>query len=811
MHVFDNTIVSPQLVCTVQPTAARPHISIRIDHHTIDALYDTGAAPNCLHPQVAELARAQGAVLGQVGTQVIRTAAGNQTTPQPVYAVRVQVGGRSYTGPFTIVPNLTSPVILGMNAIRTLGLAYSPSKNSFHFERPLHGKASAAKESVQTKTITVYPAKQQCIEPYRKKTVLLTAVTVSKEPVTNCELVASINGADVLVRTDNNGHFSICMSNISPQQLTYARTDPLGYAEVEANFDMLGSVTEESMAGLGALCGESEHNSIEVQKQFMLDVQQATSHLEPATQRRLQDILTRRQDCISKHKFDLGLTKILAHKIELTNTTPVYHRQFPIPMEHAPVIKDHVEKWLAMGIVEPAQSPYNSPIFCVKKKTGGYRLCLDYRGINDRSAPTNYSIRTPEDCIAEIGQAGAKHFIALDLSSGFYQMPLDPASRPITAFTVPQYGQLQWTRGAMGLKGCPGSFARLMDMALKGIDNVLIYIDDVLIYGKTQQEALDTLDRVMQRLIAHNLKINIQKSTFLQPKTSYLGFILATEGIYPGKDKTDAIAKAQPPTSTKQLKSFLGLINYFRSFVKHFAQKAGKLYALTRKDSHWKQGPLPKDALATFHLLRNAIARTVPRAFPFRTGKYHLFTDASLGDDKEEGGLGAHLMQEDAEGQLHSIAFASRALQKHEKNYSAFLLELQAAVWAIDYFSHYLRGRTFVLLTDHAPLTKLSTVHTKTLHRLHELLNQYSFEMKYVAGKNNSVADFLSRSHGPTAIAAIAAMTDGPNLQQLQLECDYTGPILKALITGRPPHWPQDLSRAKQLISVHGWPPKGFP
>ena len=167
--------------------------------------------------------------------------------------------------------------------------------------------------------------------------------------------------------------------------------------------------------------------------------------------------------------------------------------------------------------------------------------------------------------------------------------------------------------------------------------------------------------------------------------------------------------------------------------------------------------------------------------------------DGSLGDANEEGGLGAHLLQEDSDGSLRTIAFASRALKKHEKNYSSFLLELQAAVYAIEYFSHYLTGRVFYLYTDHAPLTKLSTQHKKTLHRLHALLNEHFFECRYVPGKKNAVADFLSRSHGPAQpteeeqIIAVCAGDDHQNrLAHEQQNDPILGPLYHALWTKSP-------------------------
>ncbi len=433
------------------------------------------------------------------------------------------------------------------------------------------------------------------------------------------------------------------------------------------------------------------------------------------------------------------------------------------------------------------------------------RLCLDYRAVNAKSLPENYTIRTPEDCLAEVGQGGGRHFIALDLSSGFYQMELAPQSRHVTAFTVPGMGQLQWTRGAMGLKGCPGSFARLMDMALRDIPNAITYIDDVLIFGSSPEAALHTLDAVLHKLKQHHLKVNLKKSSFLAPTTEYLGHSLSAQGIQPGKDKTKAILEAQPPHTIKQLKSFLGMVNYFRNFIPHFARMATKLYALTRADSPWRQGPLPPEAAATFQKVKAAIARAVPRSFPFPDGKFHLYVDGASGDSKEEGGLGAHLMQEGPDGKKHSIGFHSRQLKKHEKNYSAFLLELQAAVEGIDFFYQYLRGRTFVLYTDHAPLTKLSTTHTKTLHRLHALLNEHSFEMRHIPGKLNPVADFLSRSHGAATANQLSAVnTEAEQLQRLQAQDPVIHPIGRALARGQPLPLPKNLERYRDRISLAG-------
>ena len=585
------------------------------------ALYDTGAAPNCIREDVFMQAKVHGLVVRKIGVHFAKSAQGLPLPTPGTFQIKVNIMGRAYEGPFMVVPSLSSDIILGMKAASDLNLDYSVSKKTFSFgEKPL---AVAPVEMAQAARIA----------PGKTSRVKLRASFMEK-PICNMDILTNINQCNVLVRTNDVGEFHVIMANPSPVPIEIPRKKTLGYATHNSALEYVSDIAAVGhQRNTNAVLDRAKHADLET------IITMATKHLQSPLREHMAQTLRNNWQAISTNKFDLGKTELLQHKITLSDTTPTFHKQFPIPLHHAPVIKEHVDKWLQMGIVEPARSPYNSPIFCVKKKgEGGFRLCLDYRAVNEKSLPENYTIRTPEDCMAEIGQAGARYFIALDLSSGFYQMPLHPDSRPITAFTVPHHGQLQWTRGAMGLRGCPGSFARLMDMALRGIKNVITYIDDVLIYAKTPHEAMATLNQVLQRLAAHNLKINAAKSSFLQTETEYLGHTLSTAGIKPGKDKTLALRNAHPPTSVKQLKSFLGTTNYFRNFVKHYAHRAGKLYALTRKDSTWKGGNLPPEALKTFFILRNLIANASPEPFPSKTADITCTWTGPRGTSNKKGG-----------------------------------------------------------------------------------------------------------------------------------------------------------------------------
>ncbi len=518
----------------------------------------------------------------------LATASGAPMPAIGTFLIRLSVQGLPYTGTFVVAPAMNSPIIIGMRAIKELGISYNAAADAFSFPDGVNGKEEVAEIRVVRQT-TVQPGQAQ---------LLHLRATLDDKPWADTELLAHVNNQDVLVRTDSNGRFALPLANydtstpavwdrwrhagFATKLQEAAVVAPVDTPQVEAIVASIRTPAPPEQAGRARPLPETLRRAAAPSPKdptVHQQIEDAVKHLPPPEQQALRTVLRRHFQAISAHKYDLGYCDLWEHRINLCDRRPVFHKQFPIPLEHAPVIKEQVEQWLRLGVIEPAKSPFNSPIFCVKKKNeGGFRLCLDYRGVNANSLPENYCIRTAEDCMTEVGRNGGVEFIALDLRSGFYQMGLDKASRRVTAFTVPGFGQMQWTRAAMGLRGCPASFQRLMDLALKGIPNVITYIDDVLIYGRTKVDCINTLSLVMHRLQRHGLKIGLSKSSFLQKNTDYLGHILSRDGIAPGQEKRDAIKHAKLPNTRKQLKSFLGIVNYFRTYVEHFAHVAGKLH-----------------------------------------------------------------------------------------------------------------------------------------------------------------------------------------------------------------------------------------
>jgi hypothetical protein len=403
-------------------------------------------------------------------------------------------------------------------------------------------------------------------------------------------------------------------------------------------------------------------------------------------------------------------------------------------------LQDQVREWLKLGLIQPSRSRYNSPVFLVQKKDGSYRVVQDFTYVD------KYSMKDVQECISEIGLARSTIFTMLDLTLGFWQMALGPKSWPYTAFTVPGMGQFEWKVVSMGLALAPSAFQRLVELVVKGINNVVVYIDDLIIHSKTHEEHLKRLDEVFTRLAAHNLRANLKKCVFSSSETSYLGFRLTKNGIFPGTDKLKAVKDAKPPENVKQIRQFLGLCNFFRGHIQNFAQITSPLMNLTKKDSGWKWGSLPENALRAFRHLQSLLCSQPVLAYPRSDRQYVLITDdASFGDEHTSGRLGAILTHIDSTGKFYVIAYASRKLQKHKKNYTPFLLEMQAAIFGLETFEVHLKGCQFKLFTDHKPLEKLGKVHTKTLNRLQQMMNVFSFEIIYKKGEEMP-ADFLSRN-----------------------------------------------------------------
>ena len=597
------------------------------------------------------------------------------------------------------------------------------------------------------------------IQPGVAKLAKVRVMCSNKSPIKNQCVYTEVEGSPTAILTDKDGNASLYLANPGFLEIGKTAGDVLASARSLHGFHIIPAtednievfnLQEESAGKEGEGCDAVYRSELSTVQRDLINQAVDKSKLGPEEKSRLFKLLCKYPEVISEGRHDLGRTTTMHHSIRVPSGEIVYNQQFQIPVKDLEFIKESAREWLKSGVIRPANSRYNSAVFVVPKPGGGQRVVVDLRRVNAASMLDRYSIRSVDQCIAEVGQSGADTFTSLDLASGFWQLPLDEESRKYTCFTIPGWGQFEWTVAPMGAHGSPASFSRLMEIVVKGLSNTISYIDDLLLYSKGFQESLLHLDRVLQRLRTHKLKLNIGKCTFAAKGVAYLGAYLSGDGVRPGRVKTQAIKDMAAPLSQKSLLSFLGLTNYFRNYVRGFSEMAAPLNALTRLNSAWSGGRLPPAAMKAFHEIKAALTSEPVLAYVNTTGRFHLYVDAAKGDDKTLGGLGAALMQEQKNGEIKPVYYASRGLREHEKNYTSFLLELQAIHYGIEQFRPHLKANPFTVHTDNKPLVEVSKTHTKTLDSLKQKMCEFNFDLLYVKGKDNTLADYLSRIPGYT-------------------------------------------------------------
>ena len=407
-------------------------------------------------------------------------------------------------------------------------------------------------------------------------------------------------------------------------------------------------------------------------------------------------------------------------------------------------------------ITRPSKSSFASQIVLVQKKDGSLRMCIDYRRLNDR---------TPKDCfpLPRIEQtlealSGACFFSTLDLAHGYFQVVIEPDSIDKTAFRVP-WGLFEFVRMPQGLVNSPLTFQRVMECVFgdMNLSELVIYLDDILIFSNTLEEHLERLDKVLTRLEENGLKVKRKKCHLLQREVVYLGHIVSKNGISVDPGKVERVRSWPEPTNIKELRSFLGLASYHRHFIANFAKIATPLHALTKESrSKRTKGKTVKvnhtfvwgdEERQAFETLKDSLVTAPVLMYPQFDKDFIIEVDAS------HQGLGACLLQEDEDGTVHPIAYASQGLRGAERQYSelsSFKLELLGLRWALtDKFGPYIQGRHTVVWTDHNPLAHLSTARlSATEMRWIAKLASFDFEVKYHPGRSNLCADALSRCPG---------------------------------------------------------------
>ena len=431
-----------------------------------------------------------------------------------------------------------------------------------------------------------------------------------------------------------------------------------------------------------------------------------------------------------------GMTNILQHDIQLTCEVPVRANTRPVPYSMVDVVNEEVDKMISLGTIEPSISPYCSPIVIVKKKDGSNRFCIDFRALNCQTVFDAEPMPDADEIYAKL--ATQTLFSKLDLTKGYWQVPLSDGAKRLTAFQAPK-GLFQFRVMPFGLVTASATFSRLMRILLHGMQNVENFIDDILLYTSTFDEHMEVLLELLTRLREANLTAKPSKCAIAVDRVECLGHMVGHDCLSPNVDKVLAIQEATRPETKKQLRSFLGLVGFYRKFVPNFALLALPLTDLTRKGNPNKL--LWSDSAENaFQALRNSLTKFPILKLPNVKEPFVLQTDAS------DRGIGAVLLQ-DEQGKKLPVAYASRKLKHAECSYATVEKECLAIVWAIQKFQRYLYGSEFSIETDHQPLIYLNKakLNSARLMKWALMLQPYRFRLVAIKGKDNLCADYLSR------------------------------------------------------------------
>lgn len=464
-----------------------------------------------------------------------------------------------------------------------------------------------------------------------------------------------------------------------------------------------------------------------------------SSLFEKETNHQIIDVIKKFESVFMTHKWDIGKTSMTQHRIE-TQSEPILVKPYRQPRHLEEKMNEALENLQTNGIIEKCSSPWNSPLVCVwKKDKKEIRVCVDFRQLNKVTLRPAFPMPNIEDMINVLN--GAKYFSTIDLGNAYYQVELDEESKDKTAFST-KMGQFRFKRMPFGIAAAPATFQRLMTTVLGDLNwnEAVVYMDDILIFSATRDEHINRLNNVLNKIKESGLKVNPEKCRWMLQETKFLGYIINENGIKTDESKIDAINNFKSPTCIKHLRSFLGLTNYYRKFVKNYAKYSKILESLCGKDKKlfWSD-----ECISAFENMKQQLKEVPILAFPDFSKPFILDTDASFDT------IGAVLSQKDDQGRERVIAYGSHKMNKHEVGYCITRKELLAIYYFTIHFKHYLYGKKFVLRTDHKAITFMLNTKNPLTPQFQTWINFLSgldITLEYRKGTNHNNADALSRN-----------------------------------------------------------------
>lgn len=451
----------------------------------------------------------------------------------------------------------------------------------------------------------------------------------------------------------------------------------------------------------------------------------------------LYDLLLQFNHCFSGSSMELGNCEV-EMTIKLTQEKVINYKPYRVSFYEREIIKNIVTELLEANIIEESRSSYSSPVLLVKKKDGGYRMCVDYRALNKITEKERYPMPVIQDLLDRLVDQTV--YCCLDLANGYHQIKIAESSRPYTGFVTPD-GHYQYRMMSFGLCNAPAIFQRAMNEILAPVIHKCaeVYIDDVIVWGKDADDCMNNLRSVLQLIDKAGIKLKRSKCSFLTNTVEYLGHEISSEGIRPSSHKVSAVKEFRTPRNVHEVRQFLGLASYFRKFIKGFATIARPLTKLTKKSIEWCWGKQQDDALKR---LKEILASDPVLVI------YHPDHETEIHTDASQIGLGGVLFQRQSSGELKVVAYASRQTTATEEKYHSFELEALAVVFSIEKFKVYVTGIQFKVVTDCSAL-RLAWAKRDLSPRISRWwldLQEFHFDVEHRPGTSMQHVDALSRN-----------------------------------------------------------------
>ena len=712
-------------------------VLIRLQTFQLRCLLDTGAEKTLMHERVYNMLKYKPPLSKK--KIVLQSANGSEVHVLGSVVLSFKIGGLKLEQEFLVVSNLNRNIILGndflvknsarlyfdLKQIRLKGSYYIPFENDVFIS-----SIARLSKTILLKPNTAYLVKAQikALNPLKKDALYelekLEKGFISEQPeIQLCESVSNLT---------NTRFFPVQLVNNSTKHIRLKRGCVLGTLQ-EAK--IIDSIWNEGKKDISI----QEFNSM---------IHTHKDNFNPVSQ-----LLQKYRKCFAFSDAELEGTDLLEAHIDTRDNDPVSLRPYRTPLAQQQVVSESLDKLLEAGIIRQSISPWCFPMVVVEKKPDGTgikpppRLAIDYRALNRLVYIRAFPMPRIDDILGKLH--GCSYFTSLDMRAGFHQIKLTPESAEKTAFSCFK-GKYEYSRLPYGLNNAASIFQQMAAKLLSGCEQFAIaYIDDILIFTKSDlYDHLQHVEVILNKLKQHKLRLKLSKCFFAKSEIDYLGFVISKNGLKPNDQKVQAIKSLRPPTTVKQVRSFIGMTTWYRQFIPNFAGCAEPLINLTKKyakfiwdDKCERAFTFLKDSLSTIPLL----------AYPDVNKPYTLYTDAS------DTCVGAVLVQDEEitneDGIIQIIEkpiyFISHKLSDTQiKSYSTVEKEAFAIHYALNKLHFYLCNAKFTIKTDHQPLRTLFTSEQKN-RRVQSwglTISSYNTKIEYLTGESNIVADLLSRS-----------------------------------------------------------------